>query len=160
MLHNFENIDHFLFLIEKEIIDCLYEYKLLSKLDRNAKKIIFYIFVKRFGDRISNDKDLLFCHDNIFSESHELFIYYSREKLTNFLNRICKKLKSVTNHIFFLKNKINIPDQALVNDLEGSVIDEVLLLKNKTPVDPQKLKSFLHENSLKDLFCNLSKKVC
>jgi hypothetical protein len=160
MLYSFENIDKFLFFIEKEIVDCLYEYKLLSKLDRNAKKIIFYLFVKRFGDRITNDKDLLFFHDNFFSDSHELFKYYDSEKLTTFLNKICKKLKSVTNRLFFLKNKIDIPDQALVNDLEGSVIDEVLLLKNKTPIDPKKLKSFLDENSLKDLFCNLSKKVC
>lgn len=160
MLHNFESVDKFLFLVEKEIVDCLFEYKLLSKLDRNAKKIIFHIFVKRFGDRIANDKDLLFCHDNVFSESHELFTYYDRDKLTSFLNRICKKLKSVTNHIFFVKKKIDLPNQALVNDLEGSVIDEVLLLKNKTPVDPKKLKSFLLENSLKDLFTNLSKKVC
>jgi hypothetical protein len=160
MLYSFENIDKFLFLIEKEIVDCLYEYKLLSKLDRNAKKIIFYLFVKRFGEKITSDKDLLFFHDNVFTETHELFKYYDNEKLSTFLNKICKKLKTVTNRLFFLKNKMDIPDQSLVNDLEGSVIDEVLLLKNKTPVDPKKLKSFLDENSLKDLFLNLSKKVC
>jgi len=160
MIYTFQNIDRFLYSIEREIIDVLFEYKLLSKLDRNVKKIIFFYFVKRFGDKISNNGDLLFFHDNTFSENHELFCYYEKEKLINFLNKICKKLKIVTNRLFFLKNKADIPNHSLVNDLEGSVIDEVLLLKNKTPVDPKKLKSFLDENSLKDLFCNLSKKVC
>jgi len=160
MIYTFENIDRFLYSIEKEIIDVLFEYKLLSKLDRNVKKIIFFYFVKRFGDKISNNNDLLFFHDNTFSENHELFNYYEKEKLINFLNKICTKLKKVTNKIFFLKKKIDLPNTAFLNELEGSVMDEVLLLSIKSPVDPKKLKSFLDENSLKDLFCNLSKKVC
>jgi hypothetical protein len=160
MIYTFENIDRFLYSIEKEIIDVLFEYKLLSKLDRNVKKIIFFYFVKRFGDKISNNNDLLFFHDNTFSENHELFNYYEKEKLINFLNKICTKLKKVTNKIFFLKKKIDLPNTAFLNELEGSVMDEVLILSIKSPVDPKKLKSFLDENSLKDLFCNLSKKVC
>lgn len=160
MIYTFENIDRFLYSIEKEIIDVLFEYKLLSKLDRNVKKIIFFYFVKRFGDKISNNNDLLFFHDNTFSENHELFNYYEKEKLINFLNKICTKLKKVTNKIFFLKKKMDLPNTAFLNELEGSVMDEVLLLSIKSPVDPKKLKSFLDENSLKDLFCNLSKKVC
>lgn len=160
MIYTFENIDRFLYSIEKEIIDVLFEYKLLSKLDRNVKKIIFFYFVKRFGDKISNNGDLLFFHDNTFSENHELFCYYEKEKLINFLNKICTKLKKVTNKIFFLKKKMDLPNTAFLNELEGSVMDEVLLLSIKSPVDPKKLKSFLDENSLKDLFCNLSKKVC
>ena len=160
MIYTFENIDRFLYSIEKEIIDVLFEYKLLSKLDRNVKKIIFFYFVKRFGDKISNNNDLLFFHDNTFSENHELFNYYEKEKLINFLNKICTKLKKVTNKIFFLKKKMDLPNTAFLNELEGSVMDEVLLLSVKSPVDPKILKSFLDENSLKDLFCNLSKKVC
>lgn len=160
MIYTFENIDRFLYSIEREIIDVLFEYKLLSKLDRNVKKIIFFYFVKRFGDKISNNGDLLFFHDNMFSENHELFNYYEKEKLINFLNKIIVKLKKVTNKIFFLKKKMDLPNTAFLNELEGSVMDEVLLLSVKSPVDPKKLKSFLDENSLKDLFCNLSKKVC
>ena len=80
MIYTFENIDRFLYSIEKEIIDVLFEYKLLSKLDRSAKKIIFYYFVKNFGEEISKNKDLLFFHDCSFSESHELFTYYENEK--------------------------------------------------------------------------------
>lgn len=160
MYYQFEDVDRFLFSIEKEILDVLYDYKLLSKLDRNVKKIIFYYFVKRFGDKINNNNDLLFFHDNIFSDSHELFQYYDKEKLTNFINKICIKLKRVTNKIFFLKKKMDLPSQALLNELEGSVIDQLMLLSIENPVDPKKLKSFLEENSLKDLFTNLSKKVC
>lgn len=160
MIYTFENIDRFLYSIEKEIIDVLFEYKLLSKLDRSAKKIIFYYFVKNFGEEISKNKDLLFFHDCSFSESHELFTYYENEKLTSFINKIVIKLKKVTNKVFFLKKKTVLPKQAPINELEGCVMDEVLLLTVKNPVDPKKLKSFLDENSLKDLFCNLSKKVC
>ena len=160
MVYSFQNTDTFLFSIEKEIIDVLFEYKLLSKLDRNAKKIIFYYFVKNFGEEISKNKDLLFFHDGSFSESHELFTYYDREKLTSFLNKISVKLKKVTNKLFFLKKKTVLPKQAPINELEGCVVDEVLLLTVKNPVDPKKLKSFLEENSLKDLFGNLSKQVC
>jgi len=160
MVYSFQNTDTFLFSIEKEIIDVLFEYKLLSKLDRNAKKIIFYYFVKNFGEEINKNKDLLFFHDGSFSENHELFTYYDREKLTSFLNKISVKLKKVTNKLFFLKKKTVLPKQAPINELEGCVVDEVLLLTVKNPVDPKKLKSFLEENSLKDLFGNLSKKVC
>lgn len=160
MYYQFENVDRFLFSIEKEIMDVLYDYKLLSKLDRNVKKIIFYYFVKRFGDKINSNKDLLFFHDNMFCDSHELFSHYDKEKLTNFINKICIKLKRVTNKLFFLKKKMDLPNQALINELEGSVIDQVMLLSAENPVDPKKLKSFLEENSLKDLFADLSKKVC
>jgi hypothetical protein len=160
MYYQFENVDRFLFSIEKEIVDILFEYKLLSKLNKDVKKIIFYYFVKKIGDKINNNRNLLFFHDNSFSDDHELFQHYDKEKLTIFINKICVKLKKVTNKLFFLKKKIDLPQQALINELEGSVIDQVLLLSLENPVDPKKLKSFLEENSLKDLFTNLSKKVC
>lgn len=160
MVHTFQSIDTFLYSIENEITDCLFEYKLLEKLDRNVKKIIFYYFVKNYGERIKEDPDLLFFHDHCFTEDHELFKLYDRDKTTVFLNKICVKLKRVTNRLFFLKNMTRVPEKAHVHDLDGGVVDEVLLLKVQNPVDPKKLKSFLEENSLKDLFSGLSKKVC
>jgi hypothetical protein len=160
MLHTFQSVDEFLFSIEKEVIDTLYDYNLLIKLERNVKKIIFYFFVKRLSDKLNANNDLLFYHDTHLSDDHELFTHFDKEKLTVFINKICQKLKKVTNRIFFHKKKITLPSQALTNELEGSVIDEVLLLGIRKPVDAKELKDFLDKNHLKDLFNNLSKKVC
>lgn len=159
MLHSFEKIDDFLSNIEKDIIDCLYDYGLLSSFSRDVKKIIFYIFVKKINQRIIDNGNLLFYHDNNFSDNHELFQYFDKQKTTNFLNKICDKIRKVTNKIFYIKEKTKIPSKAVLHDLEGSVIDEILLLKEKKDYDLKKLKEFLKQNNLKDLFDGLSKKI-
>lgn len=160
MLFNFKTIDEFLFSIEKEIIDLLYDYKLLVKFDLNVKKIIFYVFVKRMSELLVSDKDLLLYHNNLFSESHELFQYFDKDKLITHLNKICKKIQKATNRIFYIKNKITLPNRSLVSELDGSVIDEVVLLKDKKPIDPKNLITFLSSIHLTELYKNLSKKVC
>jgi hypothetical protein len=159
MQYSFESIDDFLTSIETDIINVLFDYKLLDKFDRNVKKIIFHFFVRKFGERINLNKDLLFFHSRSFQDSHELFKYYDKEKLTVFLNKICVKLKKLTKRILFLNQETILPNNAFINDLEGNVVDEILLLKAKDTVDLKKLKSFLDENSLTELFCSLSKKV-
>jgi hypothetical protein len=159
MIHNFQSIDNFLFSIEEGLIELLYQHDLLKKFDANVKKVIFYVFVKSISERL-NDTDLLFYHNGTLSDNHELFHYFDREKLEIYINKLCHKVKNTTNKLFFLKQKITLPPKSLIHDLDGSVIDEIFILKEKRPVDPRVLKDFLEKNHLKDLFCKLSKKIC
>jgi len=159
MASKFISIDDFLFSIETQIINFLYDYDLLKKFDKNVKKIIFYFFVKNFCESLTMHSDLLFHHDRTFSKNHELFIYFDHEKLIPYLNKICIKLKKLTNHIFYTSNKNNIPDYSIIDELDGSIIDEIMTLKLGKPVNFQQLKNLLNENNLKDLFDSLGKKI-
>ena len=160
MLHSFQSIDSFLFSIEKEIINILFDYGLLSKFDHNVKKIIFFVFVKRISDEMRRDNDLLYYHNRNLSDDHELLQHFDKTKLNDYILKICNKIKKSTNRLFFLNKKITLPEKSFVNDLDGSVIDEIFLLKESKPVDPKTLKEFLNKHHLKDIFNDLSKKVC
>jgi hypothetical protein len=69
-------------------------------------------------------------------------------------------MKKMTNKIIFLKQKTTLPETSFISELDGSVVDELMLLQQKKPANPKELKSFLKENNLKDLFSSLSKKLC
>lgn len=160
MFYSFESIDFFLKSIEVDIINHLYDYQLLEKLDRNAKKIIFAVFVKHITEKLKNcDDNLLLYHDYHFSSDHELFQYYNREELEKFLLKILNKLKKLTNKIVFIKKKTTLPKKSTLDELDGSVVDEIYLLKEKKSVDLKELKTFLKQHNLKDLFSSLSKKI-
>jgi hypothetical protein len=160
MLHSFQSIDGFLFSVEKEIMDMLFDYGLLTKFDYNVKKIIVSIFVKRITDKMKEDNELLFYHNRNISDDHELFEHFDKVKLNDYINKICNKIKKSTNRLFFLNKKITLPEKSYVNDLDGSVIDQIFLLKESKAVDPKALKEFLNKHHLKDIFKDLSKKVC
>ena len=159
MIHHFESIDHFLFSIEREIVEILYEHDLLRKFDANVKKVIFYMFLNSISERL-NDTDLLFYHSGTLSDLHELGQYFDKSKLDNYINKLCITIKKSTNKLFFLKQKITLPTKSLIHDLDGSVMDEIFLLKEQRPVDPKVLLNFLKKSNLKNLFARLSKKVC
>ncbi len=159
MLHSFESIDRFLSSIEVEIINYLFEYDLLGKFDKDAKKVVFYIFVKNISESLNiRPTTHLFYHDSHFSDTHELFLYYQREEVEKYIETIIKKLKKNTNRIVIFKRKTTLPNQSFISDLDGSVVDEILLLQQKS-VDLKGLKEFLKEHHLKDLFFSLSKKL-
>jgi hypothetical protein len=159
MHYEFVSVDKFLFSIETEIINTLYDYSLLKKFDRNVKKIIFYIFVKRVGDYIVEHPSCLFYHNNKLSSNHELFSHFEEEKLTSYFNKICTKLKKVTKRVLFLNDVQKLPESGLLFEQDGNIIDEIILLESSKPVNYKELSDFLESHSLKDLFSNLSKKV-
>jgi hypothetical protein len=138
----------------------LYSYGLLTKFNYNVKKIIFFVFVKRISDEMRRDNDLLYYHNRNLSDDHELLQHFDKTKLNDYILKICNKIKKSTNRLFFLNKKITLPEKSFVNDLDGSVIDEIFLLKESKPVDPKTLKEFLNRHHLKDIFNDLSKKVC
>jgi hypothetical protein len=145
--------------MESELIEILDQHGLLQKYDANVKKVIFYIFIKRISERL-NDPDLLFYHNKSLADNHPIFQYFEKTKIDEFVNKLCQKIKKTTNKLFYIKQKITLPEQSLVNDLDGSVIDQIFSLKEQSPVNPKLLKEFLEKSNLKDLFTNLSKKVC
>jgi len=159
MYYEFVSVDKFLFSVETEIINTLYDYSLLKKFDRNVKKIIFYIFVKRIGDHIIENPSCLFYYNNTLSDNHELFTHFDRNKLTIYFNKICIKLKKVTKRLVFLNSVQELPSSGLLSEQDGNIIDEIILLENSKPVNYKELSDFLDTHSLKDLFSSLSKKV-
>lgn len=159
MLHSFESIDRFLSSIEVEIVNCLFEHDLLEKFDKDAKKVVSYIFVKNISERLNESPvSHIFYYDSHLYDSHELFLYYSKEEVEKYIAKIISKIKKITNRIVIFKRKTTLPNQSFISDLDGSVVDEILLLQQKS-VDLKGLKEFLKEHHLKDLFFSLSKKL-
>lgn len=159
MQYRLESINNFLFSIETEIINLLYDYDSLNKFDKNAKKIIKYIFIQRLFDRFK-ENNLFFYHNGVLSESHDIFEYFPKHAMEDFINATCIKIKKVTNRLCYIKNDKMVTDvSSTIENMDGSVIDEILLLENKSPIDPKKLRDFLKKHHLDDLFTSMAKRV-
>lgn len=154
--YTFWSVDDFIYSFEKELIDMLYDYQLLDKFTPNVKKIIVYIFINKLN-WILHEKNVLLYHTGCLDEKHELFHYFDYNKLNKFINKICKNIKKVTYKLFFIKNKIDI-DSANIHELDGEIQDEIILLNNNK-VEYEKLKEFLSNYNLKDLFDSFSKTI-
>jgi len=159
MIYSFQSIDDFLFKNELTIINSLYEYDLLNKFNPSVKKLFFYYFVKGIEEEFSNNHNLFFYHDRKLSDEHELFQYFPKEEIEKHVNRITNALRRVTNRIFFLTKKGNVPKKAHLHELDGCLVDEISVLNFQKPVDPKELKKFLDSCYLPDLFKKLAKKV-
>jgi len=153
MLYEFKSVDDFLRSFEVEIINALFDYDLLKKFTPDAKKVILYLFVKHVNESLHNQK-LLIYHSQVLDDNHELFNHYEKDKVDVFINKICVKIKSATNRLFFLNNKKKLPTIEIFDKLDGSVQDEITLLKNEETPDPKRLQEFLHRCKLSDLFSN------
>ena len=68
-------------------------------------------------------------------------------------NKVALKIRTLTGRIFFIsQTKTSLIRQAHhINELEGCIQDEVLLLQNMQ-ISPKKLKEFLSKLNLKDIF--------
>lgn len=151
-------IDEVLSNIETDVVNLLYDYQLLTKFTPDVKKIIMYFFIHEFNNLIK-DSSIRFYHSHILSDSHELLKYYEKDKLDKHINKICKKLKSLTGKLFFIKSNIKVPIKSSIECLDGCIADELILSNYAESIDPKKLKEFLHDNNLGNMFSNLSKKL-
>ena len=80
--------------------------------------------------------------------------------MEDFINSTCIKIKKVTNKLCYIKNDEMVTNKASsIDNMDGSVIDEILLLENKSPIDPKKLRDFLKKHHLGDLFASMAKRV-
>jgi hypothetical protein len=158
MTYTLISIDEVLSNIETDVVNLLYDYHLLTKFTPDVKKIIMYFFIHEFNNRIK-DSSVRFYHSHILSDSHELLKYYERDKLDKHINKICQKLKKLTGKLFFIKSNIKVPSKSSIDGLDGCIADELILSDYSESIDPRKLKEFLHDNNLGDMFSNLSKKL-
>lgn len=158
MVYDFLSIDEFLKSFEKELMDMLYDYDLLKKFSRDAKKVIFYVFFNKLNERLSNHKLLLY-HNHVLNSDHEMLQYYSEKDLNTFINKICAKTKKLTHRLIFIKSDRQLPKKSHINDLDGEVIDQVILINNEKPTNLKDLKEFLETINLTDLFQNMSLRV-
>ena len=155
MIREFISFDELLSSIEVELVNILFDYKLLDKFSLDAKKILLYFLVRDINDRLHNKKMLIY-HTHSISDDHEILKYYPKDKLDVFFNKLCSKIKKITNRLFFITSKRKIPSKSQIDQLEGEVIDEVILLDNTIEPDLKKLRDFLHKHNLKDLFDSLT----
>jgi len=158
MTYKFESIDEFLFSIETEIINILYDYNLLIKFTPDVKKVIMYVFIYNFNERMHNNVGI-FYHTKELSNNHELMNYFEKSKLDAFINKICVKLKKVTHKIIFVKPTIIIPSESRIDDLDGSIVDELVLMDYSKPIDVKSLRHFLDNNRLGHMFESMSKRI-
>jgi hypothetical protein len=158
MQYDFKSIDQIITELEIPLINTLFDCNLLSKFDINVKKIIMYFLIQSINDNLHNHK-LFIYHNHTLQSNHELFNHYPKDKIDNFINKICVKLKKTTNRVFFVKNNTTIPLTGKLDELDGAVLDEVILLNNEKEPDRKKLKSFLQKHNLKDMFDSISKNI-
>lgn len=139
--------------IQASFVDLCNSYGLLKHhIPRDSKKILLYLFVQHFNEKIKT-RDTFFYFTGTLPDNLEVFEYFDKEKFCVFFRKICEKIRKLTKRIILLKN---IPDTDLIDN--GEIKDELVLLRNYD-VDPQKLKEVLHSLNLSQLFSELSKKV-
>jgi hypothetical protein len=158
MTYDFKSIDQIISDLETHLINTLFDYNLLSKFDINVKKIMMYFLIQSINDNLHNHNLFIF-HNHSLNPNHELFNHYPKDKIDIFINKICVKLKKTTNRVFFIKNNTTIPSTGKLDELDGSVLDEVILLNNEKEPDRKKLKFFLQKHNLKDMFDSISKNI-
>lgn len=159
MIFKFQSIDDLLKSCEKEIIDYLYDCNLIEKWNKDTKKVIFYFFTRKFLQTIIDDEDMFFHHCKKLSTEHELFKYYDHDQLTKYLNSLCNKMSKMTNRVVCFRTMTEIPESGSLENLDGSIIDEILLLENKGKPSLEVIYDFLNKNNLKDLYKAISTKI-
>lgn len=162
MEHKFISINQLLSELEKDFINLLYDHNLLNKLDKNAKKLFIYFFIHKINE-VLHDKHLLIYHNKRLSSNSNLLTCFNdssniEDKWNDLINKLCNKIKQITNRLFFISNKIDIPRIGKINELDGEIVDEIILMKNETP-DLKRLNDFLKKNNLKNIFASITKNV-
>jgi hypothetical protein len=158
MVYDFLSVDEFISSFEKELMDVLYDYGLLTKFSRDSKKVLFYLFFKHLNDVLENPKLLLY-HNHVLNSDHEILQYYPEKDLNTFVNKLCSKTKKLTRRLIYIKSNRQIPKKSHINDLDGEVVDQVVLINNEKPSNLKDLKKLLDEVNLTELFKNMALKV-
>jgi hypothetical protein len=158
MKYNFTSIQNFFQQWQTNYINLLSSCGLLNRFTPDCKKLLIYLFLTNINKQLEN-KSLLFYHDGQLDDSLEIFQYFSREKFTIFFNKVTKKIRSLTGKIFFIpegkKNKV--PSTEYMFQLDGCIQDEILTLST-FQYDSSKVKKFLSEVNLKDIFNDMTVK--
>ncbi len=150
MTYTFIAFDQILAESEKSILDFLYDYKLLDKFVPDVKKVFLYFLIHRINEYLK-DRKVLIYHNSQISDTHELLEYFPKDKVDQFCNKLCNKIKKITKRLFYVTNVQVMPTKGNIEMLDGEIIEEVVLLNNEEP-DYKVLKDFLHKNRLTDMF--------
>lgn len=155
MQHRFISIDEFIASFEVELLDIYYEYGLLEKFDRTAKKVFLWIFIQKLNDLL-HDKTVILYFNGRISENHELNKHFMHDKLNKFIEQICFRVKKHINRLIFVSPNTVIDS---TKELDGEIIDELILLNNEKFPDLKKLKDFLQKHNLTEMFASLKTKI-
>jgi hypothetical protein len=149
MNYTFVSLDELLKSCEVKIINFLYDYSLLDRWSLDVKKVLLYFMVHELNDVLKNRRTLVY-HTHQLLDDHELLEYYSADDLNKFLNKLCTKIRKITKRLFFIKDCSKINTDRL-SQLDGEVLDEIILLDNQEP-DLKQLRDFLNKHRLSDMF--------
>lgn len=153
MNYSFISFDDLLKSCETKIINFLYDYQLLDKFCIDVKKVLLYFLVNEFNEKL-HDRKLLIYHTHTISTDHELLDFYTMEDLNKFFNKLCLKIKKITKRLFFISKNTKLPKKGGIHLLDGSIIDEIMLLNNEQP-DLKQLKTFLSKHKLGEMFTSI-----
>ena len=154
MIYRFISINEFLKEFEIELANFLYDYDLTNKFCKNAKKVVLYFFIKKINNKLK-EHDIILYHNHLIDETYTLYDYYPKEDFDKFIDKICSSVKKLTKRLIFIKPTKKIPSKATINEMDGGIIDELILL-DQQDIDLKKLKEFLEKCKLKDLFSGIS----
>lgn len=156
MQHRFVSLDEFLTSFEVELSNMYYDYDLIThKFDKTIKKVFLYVFIHKLNDLLQ-DKSVIIYHNGKVRENYELAIYYPYDKLNAFIGRVCSTIQQHT------KRLITVSANTVINsgeELDGDVIDQLVLLNNEKYPDLKKLQLFLKKHNLKEMFASLTSKI-
>jgi len=134
---------------QKPIIDFLYDYDMLNKWSNDVKKTVIYFLLIEI-DKVLKDKNVLIFIGDFYDYVFEITEYYSTDSIKKLLNDVFKKIGKLTKRTVVLKKKVP-STQSLLSELDGELIDQILLLKH-APINQAELKKYLHSNRLKSIF--------
>lgn len=117
------------------------------------KKVLLYFLIKEFNEKL-HDRKILIYHTHIISGDHELLEFFPKEELDKFFNKLCLKIKKITKRLFFISKDTKLPVKGAIHLLDGSIIDEIVLLNNEQP-DLKQLKTFLSKHKLGEMFTSI-----
>lgn len=155
MQTKFISIDEFFDSFEVELLNLLYDYGLLEKFDKTAKKVILYVFIQKLNDLLHDKSVLLYSNKNLAS-TFKILNHFPHDKLNQFIVQICFTVKKHTKRLIFVSPKTTTIDS---KDIDGEIVDELILLQNQKEPDLKKLKDFLVKHNLKDMFASISTKI-
>jgi hypothetical protein len=156
MPYRFVSIDDFLSSFEVELSNMYYDYDLIThKFDKTVKKVFLYVFIHKLNDLLQ-DKSVILHFNGKVKENYELAIYYPYDKLNAFIGRVCSSIQQHTNRLITVSSNTVINDN---EELDGDVVDQLVLLNNEQYPDLQKLQKFLSKHNLKEMFSTLTKKI-
>lgn len=158
MYYTLESFDDFLFSVETDIINFLFDHGLLDDFNKDVQKVCMYMMMQELSKRL-RDPSLLLYYTGDIASNHELILYYPPDKLNKMFYRFVAAVDKTMGKIFCIGKNHTIPSRELLENLDGEIRDKIILLENRKPIDPKLVRDFLRKNDLSKFYKDISTKL-